>query len=743
MGNMYRDLRITATLIAILFAAVVGGGASATIAPDQFSEIAASAGLTYVGPSWGSAWGDFDGDGFPDIWLVDHYNPPRLYRNLGDGTFLDVSADLLPAEFLIGSYDTHGAAWADFDADGDLDLYQLADGGTLGLYPALLFVQGAEGRFTEMAAAYGLDYPAGRGRMPLWLDYDRDGQLDVLNPTTRLAGTGDGPTALFRQDGGSFTDVADVVGLVPNVTGNCDFIELADLTGDGFPELLPNLATFPERVYEMTGQLFQNVRYDIGLSSTFTVIDAVVADLDGDLANELYLVRGEATHGLVQSDATTIEAHIGDYDNKERGITFVTTGDITLGIWPRWKWSLDRIFIGTGGSHPEDYTFALAPADSATWGIPPHVEGDPGLFIGYEPDLGAWTVTRSKTLLNLVVTADAPFTAAVPVGWEPTETPPLDRYLHDDGVYYRDLASAAGIAVPSSGRSVVAADFDNDMDLDLFIVATGPVVNLPDILYENDGSGTFTLVPGAGGAAGGAAGRGDNATVADFDRDGYLDLLVTNGVSKPPFDYDGPTHLFRNNGGGNHWLEVDLEGTISNRDGIGAQLFLSAGGVEQIRSQDAGIHCRGQNHQRVHFGLGPHTVVDELRVTWPSGIVQVLTGVEADQVLLVQEPVASPVAGDDLPAGGPRLLGCFPNPFNPSTTIAFSVPERKRVKIAVFDVSGRQIRILVDGIDHEPGRHEVVWHGRDDEGRPVASGTYFYRMDADGFIATGSMALLK
>jgi len=269
------------------------------------------------------------------------------------------------------------------------------------------------------------------------------------------------------------------------------------------------------------------------------------------------------------------------------------------------------------------------------------------------------------------------------------------------------------------------------------------VVNLPDILYENDGTGAFTAVPGAGGAAGGAAGRGDNATVADFDRDGYLDLLVTNGVSKPPFDYDGPTQLFRNNGSGNHWLEIDLVGTISNRDGIGTQLLLSAGGIEQIRSQDSGIHCRGQNHQRIHFGLGPHAVADELRVTWPSGVVQVQTGVAADQVLRVQEPDASSVIGDDLPSGRPRLLGCFPNPFNPNTTIAFRVPARVQVNITVFDVSGRLIRTLVDGIDFGPGRHEVVWNGRDDAGKPVVSGTYSYRMDAGGFISTGKAVLLK
>ena len=66
-----------------------------------------------------------------------------------------------------------------------------------------------------------------------------------------------------------------------------------------------------------------------------------------------------------------------------------------------------------------------------------------------------------------------------------------------------------------------------------------------------------------------ALGRGDAASVADYDGDGFLDLLVTNGTSKSPFELDGPTFLFRNLGNANHWIEIDLEGGISNRDGVG------------------------------------------------------------------------------------------------------------------------------------------------------------------------------
>ncbi len=88
---------------------------------------------------------------------------------------------------------------------------------------------------------------------------------------------------------------------------------------------------------------------------------------------------------------------------------------------------------------------------------------------------------------------------------------------------------------------------------------------------------------------------------------------------------------------GNHWIEIDLEGTRSNRDGIGARVEVTAGGVTQTRLQDGGVHERSQNHSRLHFGLGPNSQIDRLTIHWPSGVVQQLSGVAADQLLRVQE----------------------------------------------------------------------------------------------------------
>ena len=103
---------------------------------------------------------------------------------------------------------------------------------------------------------------------------------------------------------------------------------------------------------------------------------------------------------------------------------------------------------------------------------------------------------------------------------------------------------------------------------------------------------------------------------------------------------DGGSQLYRNVGNGNHWLEVDLEGTASNHDGIGARVDVTAGGITQVRIQDGGIHHRGQNHSRLHFGLGKNERVEKIRVQWPNGTVQKLPGVEANQLLHIKEPAA-------------------------------------------------------------------------------------------------------
>jgi len=106
-------------------------------------------------------------------------------------------------------------------------------------------------------------------------------------------------------------------------------------------------------------------------------------------------------------------------------------------------------------------------------------------------------------------------------------------------------------------------------------------------------------------------------------------------------------------------------------------------------------------------------------------------------------PAAPTAVAPGLPARGYALHPCYPNPFNPSTTIGYDLPEPATVELAVYDVAGKLVRTLVSGAAVEAGRHEVVWNGRDGTGRIAAAGVYFCRLEAGGYAETRRMMLVK
>jgi len=179
--------------------------------------------------------------------------------------------------------------------------------------------------------------------------------------------------------------------------------------------------------------------------------------------------------------------------------------------------------------------------------------------------------------------------------------------------------------------------------LDIYQACTLHTNNLLNILYENLGNGTFSRVPKAGNAEGSMNGIADTVTTVDYDNDGFLDLLITNGKGVHPFVDDGPTQLFRNMGNQNNWIELDLEGTISNRDGIGSRVLLTTDGITQLREQTNGIHHKSQNYQRIHFGLAENFNIEQIIVFWPSGIAQQLKNISSNQILKIVE-LSSPLS---------------------------------------------------------------------------------------------------
>ena len=96
--------------------------------------------------------------------------------------------------------------------------------------------------------------------------------------------------------------------------------------------------------------------------------------------------------------------------------------------------------------------------------------------------------------------------------------------------------------------------------------------------------------------------------------------------------------MFHNRGNGNHWIEFNLVGTTSARDPVGAQVFVTAGGKRQLREFTGFNHRTGQDMRRLHFGLGKNSTIDAVEIHWPSGTVQKLSNVKANQILRVTEP---------------------------------------------------------------------------------------------------------
>ncbi len=117
---------------------------------------------------------------------------------------------------------------------------------------------------------------------------------------------------------------------------------------------------------------------------------------------------------------------------------------------------------------------------------------------------------------------------------------------------------------------------------------------------------------------------------ADYDNDGRVDIAINN--------MNGPALLLRNEGGnGNHWIEIMTVGRQSNRDGIGTRLEVTVGAQRQIDEVRSGGSYISQNDLRLHFGLGSHAIVDEIRLRWPSGHVDRLENVTADRIITVEE----------------------------------------------------------------------------------------------------------
>ena len=616
-----------------------------TVCQAAFHEMTVPAQLDKWGQTFGASWGDFNGDGLPDLWVGNHANAPSLFLNKGDGTFVDIVNAVWPGNLA----DTHGASWIDFDNDGDQDLLEVVGGGGLG--SNYLFVN-ESGILFERAVDYGIDSHGARSRSSTWIDWNRDGLLDVL--LSHALGAEPQPYIL-TNNGSFFSDAATDTGVGEHST---IATYIADISEDGVADIIlssGNANSGP--VYDTAMLPFKDLASTLNIPQ-IGCSDSVIADFNGDLRNDIFASCSGGGREVVQRNDTLLEMKLSSISN-ETAVEFHSASPLTISVFPSFAFEpVDHLRVGSNSivpiivSHPElgwrSFSFDLDPQDQSIHGTPVHIPGtDLGLFVSFDAPAAVWRLALSSPTgvgLNVIVNGTGTIDNVVTDGFSATTSGSLPFFNVRTTGGFENRLMQSGLDLPLPCPSAVGGDFDNDMDVDIYLVCSRTITNLDNMLFLNDGNGHF-VQSDAGDASGSLAGSGDSVARADYDHDGFLDLFVTNGDGGAPF-YDGPYQLFRNIPNDNNWLEIDLVGSTSNRDAIGAIVTLQAAGISQMRTQDGGFHRRSQNHKRLHFGLAQNSMVPEVEVRWPSGKVDTFFNIPANRIITINESGNPDLDGD-------------------------------------------------------------------------------------------------
>lgn len=532
------------------------------------------------------------------------------------------------------------------------------------------------------------DSQAGAGAA--FADYDRDGLADLYLVNNTVVGAAYAKDVLFRNRGDrTFSQVTAAAGL-GNPEGGIA-VAWGDYDNDGDPDLFVS----DHGLYRNRGDgRFTDVTASSGVVDIGREFDAAWVDADGDGRLDLFVVRrdgpsalwhnqGDGTFTDVAPDAgfgfapspgeDAYSCAWGDADGDGRPDLFMTYAS-TRG---------QRLFRNLGNNRFTDVTAAsgLVSTEPATGGV--------------------WGDVNNDGALDLFVAA----------------TGPNRLYLNRGDGTFDDRSGDYGVDDPGTAEGAGFADLDLDGDLDLY------VVNLDGggRLYENLGV-TMLRIPGAD-----DVGLGFGCAWGDIDNDGDPDLYLSRGCATAC----QPNVLYENHAGDGAvpWLKVRLWGNASNRDGLGAQIRLYAGGAVQVRERGTGCGWGGKSLLPEAFGWPAGSAApDSVEVFWPSGVRDVVRNPAPDRVLVVGEGEGEITLPEPLPSAL-RLEPPYPNPFAGGTTLFFTLAEAAPVRVEILDVSGRRVRLLLDE-PLPPGTYDAGWDGRDARGRSAAAGVYFFRLQA-------------
>jgi hypothetical protein len=510
-------------------------------------------------------------------------------------------------------------------------LFSLLIGGSLLLVPHHLSAQSVT-TFTDVTAAAGF---SGCPTCQLnstwahaWADYDGDGYVDIIT-LGHIQNLTNSISQVWHNNGdGTFTDVTYDAGLDPH-DGDAHGAVWGDFDNDGRLDLFVSKGTMKnelvdyDELWHGNGDgTFTNLAHSAGVESlghrnrgactvdynNDSFLDILVTSFqrpsNGGM-NLLYRNNGDLTFtdvaeaaGLQRPLITNRTATWADYDGDGFMDVFIT--------------QIDGLYHNNGDGTFTDVTDAAGIIHNS----------------GYV-QAAAWGDYDNDGHPDIYVTLGVDNSGGSPVD---DQLPNILYHNNGDGTF-TDVTTQTGTSNVAGALGVTWEDYDNDGRLDLYIVnSEGPgVLNR---LFRNNGDGTFTDVAAEAGVGAKLPGdgRGSDASFADYNNDGFPDLFVCNGAATTVGTYT----LFQNNGNRNGWLKVVLQGTQSNRSGIGAKLLLKAGRSTQYREY-TGQHYLSQNYIPVHFGLGHAASVNSLTITWPSGRRQRLTNIAINQTITVVE----------------------------------------------------------------------------------------------------------
>jgi hypothetical protein len=478
--------------------------------------------------------------------------------------------------------------------------------------------------------------PRGRGRCSVPVDYDGDGALDLMVLNAPQPGR---PHRLALRRGGAWVDATDGSGLA-EIDAECLAVVHGGLDG-GALYVAYGGGTDSGRLYQRSsaGRMTDVTARLVRASIPPTVMAVASGDVDNDGDIDLYLVAGGGVPREVAATPGRIDFRlIADGPGEGGSFRFRANGTLRMDGWLGSGRRAEAVALGAGRSQPPTVPWSVEADD-------PALAGDPAIDAGRDRGLFLWR-DRDEIVVRFVGDGGRLRAAAGSIeaasgielieGTTPRRAPTPNLLLENRGGAFVDATGRAGVGDAASGRDAALADLDNDGDLDIWVVNGGTAfANLPDVLYRNNGDGTFTDVTVWAGVAGPAEGRGASALAFDGDGDGALDLFATNGDGPPPGN-DGPWTLWRNRTATGGQVVVDLVGSPGNRPAFGAVLRARFGGRQLALQRSATTGRFATSVLPLHIGIGEEAAA-EIEVEWPSGR-RTRAAARAGERLLVREP---------------------------------------------------------------------------------------------------------